>query len=102
MPYNAPPVVTTGQLALASDWNTYIKDNIIELRGGGVAIASQAAGDIVYASSATQLARLANAYGVVKCTGSGGVSIGPASNLRCDQESAGRCVLPVGADKWAS
>jgi len=31
MAYNTPPAVTTGQLATASDYNTYVKDNIISL-----------------------------------------------------------------------
>ena len=34
MAYNAPPPVTTGQLATASDYNTYVKDNIIALKAG--------------------------------------------------------------------
>ena len=34
MAYNAPPSVTTGQLATASDHNTYSKDNIIALKAG--------------------------------------------------------------------
>ena len=58
MSYNAPPAVTTGQLATASDHNTYTKDNIIALRAGEIALTSQAAGDFVRAASATQLERL--------------------------------------------
>mgnify|MGYP001570701927 CR=1 FL=1 len=38
--------------------NTHVRDNETDLRAGGMAIASQASGDFVYASSATQLARL--------------------------------------------
>lgn len=61
MAYNAPPAVTTGQLATASDYNTYGKDNIIALRAGELAITSQAADDFITASSATQLSRMGSA-----------------------------------------
>ena len=59
MSYSAPPAVTTGQLATASDHNTYTKDNIIALRVGEIALTSQAAGDFLRATSATQLERMA-------------------------------------------
>jgi hypothetical protein len=59
MAYNTPPPVTTGQLATASDYNTYIKDSIIALRTGAIAIASQAANGIPYATSTTQFGILA-------------------------------------------
>lgn len=61
MAYNAPPAVTTGQLATASDHNTYTKDNIIALRVGEVAISGQQADDFITASSATQLSRKGSA-----------------------------------------
>lgn len=61
MAYNTPPSVTTGQLATASDHNTYTKDNIIALRNGEIAIASQDADDFITASSATQLSRIGSA-----------------------------------------
>lgn len=50
---------TTGELVTAAMWNADLKDNLNALYGGALALASQAALDLVYASSATQLARLA-------------------------------------------
>lgn len=61
MAYNAPPSVTTGQLATASDHNTYSKDNIIAVHAGEIALTSQAANDFIIASSATQLSRMGSA-----------------------------------------
>jgi len=55
MAYNAPPLVTTGQLATASDYNTYVRDNIVAVHAGEIAIAGQAVGAFVSAASATQL-----------------------------------------------
>lgn len=43
---------------LASHFNQHIRDNLIALREGGIAIASQAANDFIFAASATQLGRL--------------------------------------------
>jgi hypothetical protein len=59
MAYVTPTSKTTGDLIDASEWNQNTVDNPIALRTGGIAIASQAANDILYASSSTQLARLA-------------------------------------------
>jgi len=44
---------------LASDLQTYLSDNDAALRAGGIAVSSQAAQDILYASSSTALSRLA-------------------------------------------
>lgn len=49
----------TGDVITATRFNTQYGDNINELRGGGLAISGQAARDFVYASTATQLSRLA-------------------------------------------
>lgn len=57
MAWTAPTVRTTGELITASLWNADIVANLIELRAGGLALSSQAAGDIPYASSASQLTR---------------------------------------------
>ena len=59
MGWTTPKAWVTGTKVLASDMNTFVSDNDAALRAGGVAIASQAAGDVVYASSSTQLARVA-------------------------------------------
>lgn len=59
MAYVTPSTALTGDLIAATDWNKNTVDNPIALRTGAIAIASQAANDVIYASSATQLARLA-------------------------------------------
>ncbi len=61
MAYNAPPHVTTGQLATASDENTYTVDNIVALRNGEIALTNQATDDFITASSSTQLSRMGSA-----------------------------------------
>ena len=57
--WSDPTTKSTGDTITAGTWNQDVKANPEALRGGGVAITSQAANDVVYASSATQLARLA-------------------------------------------
>ena len=52
-------LVSTGELATAAVQNTQVLGNLNELRTGGLAMTSQASLDFIYASSATQLARLA-------------------------------------------
>ena len=61
MGWTAPTDRTTGDLITASFWNESLgaSGNSQALRDGGLALASQAAGDVLYGSSATQLARLA-------------------------------------------
>ena len=58
MAWSSPKSWATGYKVLASDMNTFVSDNDAALRAGGIAIASQAANDVLYASSSTQLARL--------------------------------------------
>lgn len=57
--WTTPTQRTTGTLISAAIYNTDLVDNLVALRAGSIAIASQAALDIVKASSATQWARLA-------------------------------------------
>ena len=59
MSYTAPTTRSSGALITASIWNTDLVDNIVALRAGALSIASQAAGDLIGASSATQLSRVA-------------------------------------------
>ncbi len=59
MSWTTPTVRTTGDLITASIYNTDLVNNLIALRAGGVAIASQAALDLITGASATQLARTA-------------------------------------------
>jgi hypothetical protein len=57
--YVTPTTRADGYVVDATEYNKNTVDNVIALRTGGIAIASQAANDLVYASSATQFARLA-------------------------------------------
>lgn len=59
MAWTSPRTWTAGELVTAAIMNTHIRDNEGELRAGGIAIASQATGDFLFASSATQFGRLA-------------------------------------------
>jgi len=73
MAWTAPNLWVAGAVLTAAQMNTYVSDNDSALRAGGLAIASQAANDFIYASSASQLARLAASDGKVpKYTTSGG------------------------------
>lgn len=63
MAWTAPITWVDGTRYVAADLNAQVRDNMIVLRAGGLAIASQAANDFIYASSTTQLARLAAVEG---------------------------------------
>jgi len=58
MAYVAPSTRTTGTLITAAIWNVGV-GNEVAINAGAVAIASQATGDVIVASSATQLGRVA-------------------------------------------
>ena len=58
MSFSTPKTFVTGELITASICNTFIRDQQLALAGGYMAITSQAAGDVLYASSGTALARL--------------------------------------------
>ncbi len=75
--YTQPQVVSTGELATADIQNTQIVASIVALYAGEMSVASQAVGDLLYASSTTQWARIADvATGQVLV--SGGVGVAPA------------------------
>lgn len=57
MAYTEPATVTTGDLATAALHNTQIVASIKALYAGELSVASQAAGDLLYATSATQWTR---------------------------------------------
>ncbi len=59
MAWSTPTSRSDGYVVPATEWNQNTVDNPNALRSGAIAIASQAANDVLYASSATQLARLA-------------------------------------------
>ena len=77
MAYNAPASRTTNDLITAVIWNADIVANEIAINAGAIALASQAVGDIIIATSASQLGRVADvATGQVLV--SGGVATAPA------------------------
>lgn len=59
MAYVAPSTRSAGALITASIWNQDVVANPIALYAGAMSIASQAALDVIFAASATQLGRLA-------------------------------------------
>lgn len=59
MAYIAPTSRTTGDLVTAAIWNADIVANEIAINAGAIAIASQATGDVIIATSATQHGRVA-------------------------------------------
>lgn len=59
MAYVTPTTRADGYVVDAAEWNKNTVDNPIALRTGALALASQAANDLIYASSGSQLARLA-------------------------------------------
>ena len=77
MAWSTPAPRLTNDLIAAGEWNQNTVNNAIALRGGEIALTSQAVGDLVIATSATQLGRVADvATGQVLV--SGGVSTAPA------------------------
>lgn len=61
MAWTAPRNWIAGETVTAALLNAHIRDNEAELRAGGLALASQAAGDVLYGTSASQLGRVAGA-----------------------------------------
>lgn len=59
MAWTSPRTYIAGEVHSAATLNTDHRDNLIALRGGGIAIPSQSALDFVYAATASQLGRLA-------------------------------------------
>ena len=58
MAYSAPSTISTGDLITASTWNADVVANPIAIYAGAMSVTSQAVGDILYASSTTQLGRV--------------------------------------------
>lgn len=59
MSWNSPITFVAGSILTAAQLNTYLSGNTSALRSGEIALASQAANDVIIAASATQLGRLA-------------------------------------------
>lgn len=83
MAWSAPRTWSAGELVTAAYMNQDVRDNENALRSGGIALSSQAASDIIYASSSTQFARLAvsGTTGKVLTTAGGGFSWGGDVNM---------------------
>jgi hypothetical protein len=65
MPWSTPKTFVAGAVLPASDLNTHLRDQLLVLRGGGIAISSQAANDFIYALDDDQFARLPAVAGKV-------------------------------------
>tara|TARA_R110000824_G_scaffold21078_6_gene78864 strand:- start:3332 stop:3619 length:288 start_codon:yes stop_codon:yes gene_type:complete len=93
--WTAPRTWVSGELVTAALFNTHIRDNLNALDGGRSAITSQAIGDIRYASSTTQLARLAAvaAGKVLKSNGTGAAPVWGSLNDSADVILAMRVFL---------
>ena len=77
MAYIAPAIRLTGDLVTAAIWNADIVANEIAINAGAIALTSQAIGDLIIASTTSQLSRVADvATGQVLV--SGGVGVAPA------------------------
>ena len=59
MAYSAPSSRSTSDLITAAIWNADVVANPIAIYAGAMSVTSQAIGDILYASSTTQFARIA-------------------------------------------
>ena len=59
MAWTAPRTWVSAELVTAALMNTHVRDNDTALRAGGIAIASQAANEVIIGASATQLGRVA-------------------------------------------
>lgn len=57
MAWSTPRTWVALEYLTAALFNTHIRDQFNELRGGGLAIASQGAADFIIAGSSTQLSR---------------------------------------------
>jgi hypothetical protein len=77
MAYIAPTSRATGDLITAAIWNADVVANEIALNAGAIAVASQAIGDLIVATSATQVGRVAD-VAVGQVLVSGGVATAPA------------------------
>lgn len=75
--WTTPRTWTTGELVTATIMNTYIRDNQTVLRAGGISISSQASGDLLCASSSSQIGRVAAGTSGYALVG-GGASTCPA------------------------
>ena len=83
MAYSAPSTISTGDLITAAKWNADVVANPIAIYAGGLSVTSQATGDVIVASSSTQLGRVApgTSGNVLTSTGSAWASAAPGGGL---------------------
>jgi hypothetical protein len=99
--WTAPRTWSTGEQVTATIMNAHVRDNELILRAGGLSVASQATGDLLCASSASQFARLAGvATGSV--LQSGGTSTCPAYSSLLSVTGAGTHVMGGGGTSTSS
>lgn len=91
MAYVAPTTRADGYVVDASEWNKNTVDNPAALRSGEIAVTSQAANDLIIATSATQLGRVAaGTVGQVLQAGASGL---PAWVANAQTAMCGRLTL---------
>jgi hypothetical protein len=73
MAWTAPRTYVAGELMTAAIGNVHWRDNLNALRAGGLSVTSQAANDLAYFSSSTQVGRVAAAASSVLITSAGSV-----------------------------
>tara|TARA_R110000824_G_scaffold3602_1_gene17057 strand:- start:481 stop:1323 length:843 start_codon:yes stop_codon:yes gene_type:complete len=99
MAWTTPRTWVSGELVTAALFNTHLRDNLNALDGGRLAIASQAAGDVVYASSSTAIARLAKDAGKYLKSGASAVSwatLGGSHTTQVFTSGSGTYTTPTG------
>jgi len=93
MAWATPATLVDGVRYVASFFNQQLRDNMVALRGGGIAISGQAANDLILASSATQFTTLAASEGDAPVFSGGQWTMAPAG-------SSGSASAVIAADSF--
>jgi len=96
MSYTAPKTWAAG-LVTESDLNTHLRDNLVAINAGAIALSSQASGDWMQASSAAQWARVRPFSPLVS------LNVTPVGNLGTGIDVLQSLTLPAGllaTDGW--
>lgn len=83
MAYVAPTTRADGYVVDAAEWNKNTVDNPIALRSGAIAVTSQATGDVIAATSASQFGRVAPSTAGMVLT-SNGAGVAPSFKMGGD------------------
>ena len=100
MAYSAPSTISTGDLITAAKWNADVSANPIAIYAGAMSVTSQAVGDILYASSTTQFARVA-AVATGQVLASAGTGTVPAWSSTLVVSGAGPHAIGGATDAYA-